>query len=141
MPTTTTRPRPLDVTGFRTVRRLLGGYLAIGVLALAATIALRHHPAEVDPAVWTRGIIVVVTAALLLAFAVRAGHGSRPAFRRLRVISVVTTVAIAAIVALPGTFPLWMRLEQGACGLLMLAVAVLTNGRRLRSGFAAAARG
>jgi hypothetical protein len=120
---------------YRTVRLLLGGYLALGVAALAATVLLRHHPAEVTSAVWTRTVVVVVTAVLLLAVAGRAAHGSAGALRRLRIISAVTTAAIAVIVALPGAFPAWLRVEQAACGLLMLGVAVLTN--RPRSGLTA----
>ena len=45
--------------------------------------------------------------------------------------------AIAVIIALPGTFPLWMKIVQGVCGLILLGVVVIVNGRRLRSLFAA----
>jgi hypothetical protein len=45
--------------------------------------------------------------------------------------------AIAVIIALPGTFPLWMKIEQGVCGLILLGVVVIVNGRHLRSLFAA----
>jgi hypothetical protein len=31
----------------------------------------------------------------------------------------------------------WLRIEQAVCGLLLLGVAVLVNGRELRSRFAA----
>jgi hypothetical protein len=55
---------------------------------------------------------------------------------RLRIISIVTTVAIVVIVALPGTFPVWLKIEQSACGVLMLGVALLANGRTARSRFA-----
>ena len=30
-------------------------------------------------------------------------------------------IAIAVIIALPGTFPLWMKLEQAVCGLLLIS--------------------
>jgi hypothetical protein len=126
------RARP----AFRAVRRLLGAYLALSVATLTAVVLRRDHPAEVNSAVWTRTVIVVATAALLIAFAARAARGSRGAYRRLRIISVVTVLAIAAIVALPGPFPLWLRLEQSAAGLVMLAVAAVTNGPRLRAAFA-----
>ena len=46
-------------------------------------------------------------------------------------------VAIAVIIALPGTFPLWMKIEQGVCGLILIGVAVIVNGRHMRSLFAA----
>lgn len=119
-------------TSIRTLHRLLVAYLAISVATLVAIVVLRNHPAIVTAAVWTRAIIVVVTAILLILFTARAGRGSRGALRRLRVVSVITPVAIAVIIALPGTFPLWMKIEQGVCGLLMIAVAVLANGRSLR---------
>jgi hypothetical protein len=35
--------------------------------------------------------------------------------------------------ALPGTFPLWMKVEQGVCGFLLPGVIGIVNGRRLRS--------
>lgn len=43
--------------------------------------------------------------------------------------------AIAAIIALPGPFPLWMKIEQGVCGLLLIGVTVtvIVNSKCLRS--------
>jgi hypothetical protein len=38
--------------------------------------------------------------------------------------------------AIPGDFPLWMKLEQGVCGLLLLGVVATVNGKHLRSVFA-----
>jgi hypothetical protein len=45
-------------------------------------------------------------------------------------------VAIAVILAIPSDFPLWFKIEQGVCGLLLLGVVAITNGRQLRSVFA-----
>jgi len=45
-------------------------------------------------------------------------------------------VAVVVIVALPGTFPVWLKIEQSACGALLLGVVLLVNGRQLRSEFA-----
>jgi hypothetical protein len=42
-------------------------------------------------------------------------------------------VAIAAIISVPGKFPLWMKVEQGVCGLLLIGVVVVVNGGHLRS--------
>jgi uncharacterized membrane protein len=128
---------PRIVRAFRTIRRLLQAYLAVSVVTLLAIVAMRDDAAEVNQAAWTRAIIVVVTAVVMLRFAARAAQGSRAAYRRLRIIAVVTPIVIAAIVALPGTFPLWLKGEQGICGLIMAGVAVVANGRRLR-GLAAA---
>jgi hypothetical protein len=87
-------------------------------------------------AVWTHGIIVTAGAAAVFAAAVRAAHGSRWAYRRLQVASVLLVTAVVAVIVLPG-FPVWMKAEQGVAGLCMIAVAVLVNGSRLRSLIAA----
>ncbi len=128
---------PHTLEAFGNIRRLIFGYLGISVLALVAIVLLRNDSADVNSAVWTRAIIVVITAVLLLIFTARAAAGSRGAYRRLRIISIITPVAIACIIALPGTFPLWMKIEQGVCGLVMIAVARAANGKHLRALFGA----
>src|ERR1700753_2154311 len=65
---------------FRAIKRLLLGYLGIGIAALVAVILLRNHPAEVNGAAWVRSIIVVATALLLLCADTLAGRGSRGAY-------------------------------------------------------------
>jgi O-antigen/teichoic acid export membrane protein len=126
---------PRSVSALRSVQLLVGGYLAISVLTLIAIIALRNDAGVVNAAVWTRGTIVVVSALLTFAFARRAARGSRKGYLRLRIVSAVMLVAIVVIVSLPGTFPVWMKCEQAICGLLLLSVAVVVNGRHLRSVF------
>jgi hypothetical protein len=123
-------------TALRRIRLLVATYLGISVLTLVAVVLLRHRPGVVNDAVWIRGMIVVASALLTFAFTVRAARGSRRAFRRLRLISAIMMVAIAVIVALPGTFPVWMKLEQGVCGLLLLGVVLMVNGKHLRAAFA-----
>jgi hypothetical protein len=126
-----------SVASLRTVTALVGTYLAISVLTLGAIILFRDNPAIVNTAVWIRGTIVVASAAVLFLSARRASSGAPRAFLRVRLISAIMLVAIVVIIALPGTFPLWMKLEQAVCGLLLLVVVILVNGRRLRSFFAA----
>lgn len=128
---------PRTRTALRTVTLLVGGYLTISALTIIAVIVLRNDPAIVNTAVWIRGTIVVATAVLMFSFALRAGRGSRRAFLRLRIVSAIMVVAIAVIIAIPGTFPLWMKLEQALCGLILLVVVALVNGPHLRSVFAA----
>ena len=126
---------PRSIAAFRNVQLLVITYLALSVLTLAAIIALRNDAAAVNSAVWTRGSIVVASALLTFAFARRAARGSKKGYLRLRIVSAVMLVAIVVIVALPGTFPLWMKFEQGVCGLLLLGVALIVNGKHLRSVF------
>ncbi|WP_328455792.1 MULTISPECIES: hypothetical protein [unclassified Amycolatopsis] len=122
---------------FRRVLALIGTYLAVSVLTLGVIVLFRDNPTMVTDAVWVRATIVVGSALLTLSFARRAARGSTKAFLRLRIVSAVMLVAVAVIVALPGAFPVWLRIEQAVCGLLLLGVAVLVNGRELRSRFAA----
>jgi hypothetical protein len=119
----------------RPVKLLAGCYLALSVATLVAVVLLRHHAGIVDDAVWTRTVIVVGSAALTCAFAAGAARGSRRAFLRLRIVTAVMTVAVAVIVALPGLFPVWLRVEQSVCGLLLLTAVLLVNGRDMRALF------
>jgi hypothetical protein len=66
---------PASRNPFRVIKRLLLGYLGVGVAALVAVILLRNHPAEVNGPAWARSIIVVATALILLSAATLAGRG------------------------------------------------------------------
>ena len=123
-------------SALRTVTALVGSYLGLSIVTLIAIIAFRANPSMVNAAVWIRGSIVVASAALMFVFARRASGGAQRSFLRVRLISGIMLVAIVVIIALPGTFPLWMKCEQAACGILLLIVVILVNGRRLRSFFA-----
>lgn len=129
--------RPGTAAVFHKIKLLLGGYLGISVLALGAIVLMRNHTAEVNSSVWGQGIAVAASALGAFIVAGRAAHGSRGAYRRLRILSVVVVAAVAVKIALPGVFPLWVKAELGVAGLLMAGVAVLANSSRLRSQFAA----
>lgn len=135
--TRTSTDRPGTQQVLRGAKRLVGAYAGVSVLTLAAIVLLRNHPGAVNSAVWTRGVIVVASSLLTFSFAVRAARGSRRALLRLRIVSAVMVAAIAAIVSLPGTFPVWMKIDQGFCGALLIGVVALVNGRRVRAQFAA----
>jgi hypothetical protein len=128
---------PRSLAAFRTVRNLVAAYVGLSLFTLAAIVLLRDHTSIVNAAVWIRGTLVCLSALLTLAFTVRTARGSRGAYRRLRIISAVIVVAIAVIISLPGTFPLWLKVEQGVCGVLLIGVTVILNGRHLRTLFAA----
>ncbi|WP_432834550.1 hypothetical protein [Dactylosporangium sp. CA-092794] len=114
----------------RTPRLLAAGYLVLSLATLAVIVALRHHPGVVTDAVWVRATIVAASAVVTNVLAARGQA------RRLRIFAIVMVIAITVIVAIPGLFPLWLKLEQVACGLLLLGV-VLTLPRKLRGGQAA----
>ncbi|GAA3285954.1 hypothetical protein Dvina_03555 [Dactylosporangium vinaceum] len=106
-----------------TPRLLTAGYLTLSVAALVLAYVLRHHPDLVTDAVWVRGSLVVASAVVANVLAWRGD------VRRLRIVAIVMTVAIAVVVSIPGLFPVWLRIEQVLCGLLLLGV-VLTLPRR-----------
>jgi hypothetical protein len=125
------------ITAFRSTKLLVGAYLTVSVLTLVAIVLLRNDTAAVNDAVWVRGTIVVLSALLTFLFTRGAARGSRRMYLRLRIVSAIMVVAIAVIIALPGTFPMWLKIEQGFCGLLLIGVVALVNGKQVRSSFAA----
>jgi hypothetical protein len=134
---TVTLDHPRSQRAFRIVKLLIGGYLAISVLTLVAILLMRNDAKLVNAAVWIRGTIVVASALLMTSFAVRAARGFARAYRRLRIVSAAMVVAIGVVIALPGTFPAWMKIEQAVCGALLVGVAMVAHSRQVRSLFAA----
>jgi hypothetical protein len=130
--------QPRTRAAFRAIKVLVGCYAALSALTLVAAYVMRGDPALVTDVVWVRGAIVAITSVLTLAFVAGAARGRRKAYLRLRIVSAVMVVAIVVLVSLPGFLPVWMRVEQGVCGLLLAGVVVIVNGGRLRSLFAAA---
>lgn len=126
---------PRSQRAFRSVKVLVGCYLGISMLTLATVVVLRNNAAIVPASVWVRGSIVVVHAWVTLLFAIRAARGSRAGYILLRLSSAIMAVAVAVILAIPGDFPLWFKIEQGICGLLLLGVAAVVNGKQMRSTF------
>ncbi|MGW3993778.1 hypothetical protein ACWEF6_09835 [Amycolatopsis sp. NPDC004772] len=122
-----------ETAGFRPVLLLTGAYAGLSLLTFAVIVVFRDRPAVVTDAVWVRATIVVASSLLTFAFARCAARGPRKGLLRLRIFSAVMLVAIVVIVVLPGLFPLWLRIEQAACGLLLLGVTLLVNGRRRRT--------
>jgi hypothetical protein len=130
---------PRASAALRTIRVLVGCYLGLSALTLVVAALLGDDPVLVPDSVWVRGVIVLISSVLVNAFAARAARGSRGAWRRVWVFSAVMAVAIVVIIAIPGVFPVWMKIEQGVCGALLVAVVALARGRVLRTAFAAPA--
>jgi hypothetical protein len=115
--------RPRTTPAFRAVKWLVGGYLVLSMLTVAAIITLSNiAPSLVSPQAQVRGIIVAATSVLTFGFANRAAKGSPRALLRLRIAVAVILVAIGAVLLLL-PLPLWMIIEQAACAALLLATA------------------
>jgi hypothetical protein len=126
-PTSTVDDRSPQTTNrdFRAVKWLVGAYLILSMLTVAAIITFSDiAPTLGTPQAWVRGIIVAATSILTFVFARRAARGNPRALLRLRIVVAVILIAIAAVLLfLP--LPLWMFIEQVACGALLLATAVI----------------
>jgi hypothetical protein len=144
MTNTTAHPTELEPRAagvLRAIRVLISCYVGLSALTLVVAVLLGGDPDLVPDSVWIRGVIVLASSVLLAVFAARAARGSRSAWRRVWLFAAIMTVAIVVIVAIPGVFPVWMKLEQVACGALLFTVVVLARSRPLRTAFAAPARG
>jgi hypothetical protein len=109
-----------------TIGRLVDAYVVLAALALVVAELLHGHRA---PATRTHAIIVLVSGLLTRRFTAQALQGSRRALLRLRIVTIVVPVAIAVVIAIPGDFPIWMKLEQAVGFVLLAAVAALLNRR------------
>jgi predicted Na+-dependent transporter len=115
-----------------TARTLVACYVALSLLALVVLAILSTvAPHEAAIAAWVRGSIVAATGILMFVFATQAVRGSSRALLRWRIVVTVMVVAIAVVVSIPGLLPLWFLLEQVACGLLLLTVAILILPRKV----------
>ncbi|MEW9528221.1 hypothetical protein [Microbispora sp. NPDC049125] len=131
---------PRSRASFRTMKILVGCYIVLSVLTLVAAYVLRDDPRMVTDTVWVRGVIVAASSLLMFSFVAGTARGRGRAYLRLRIASALMVVAITVLVALPGFLPVWMRIEQGVCGLALLGVVLIANGGHLRSLFAAGQR-
>ncbi|WP_410563382.1 hypothetical protein [Amycolatopsis sp. cmx-4-61] len=116
---------------------LLGGYATVSVLTLVAIVVLSGHPDLVTDAVWVRGLILAIAAPITFALGVSMAKGSRNNHRRVRIITAVQVVAILVIEAIPGSFPIWFKIENGVCAALLIIVVLLTFAPSVRATFAA----
>lgn len=120
----------------RAAEVLLGGYAAVSVLTLLAIVVFGGNPAVVTDAVWIRGSIIAVASLVTCALGVSMARGSRSNYRRVRIIASAQAVAVIVIESVPGSFPVWFKIANGVCGVLLVIVVLLTSARTVRATFA-----
>jgi peptidoglycan/LPS O-acetylase OafA/YrhL len=106
--------------------------LGLCVLLLSVAFALRH---SISPAVWVRSTIILVVSLFMLLCGMQMRRGRRSAYVRAKWIAVLGTIGFVGVAALPGPFPTWMRIEQGAQALLFLTLAWMLTRPALASFF------
>jgi peptidoglycan/LPS O-acetylase OafA/YrhL len=87
---------------------------------LAVAFALRD---SIAPAVWVRSTIILVVSLFLSLCGRQMLNGRRGAYIRAKWIAALGAIGFVGVAALPGPFPAWMRIEQGAQALVFLALA------------------
>jgi len=121
------KPQTLTHPAANLIRLLVGGYVAISFGAIVALIALHYHPAQASQEAWVHGIIVAAMSLLMTRFAMGTIQGKDRMLLRLRITSTIMIIAIAITSAIPGDFPVWMKIEQSVCGLLLIALAFVLS--------------
>lgn len=91
--------------------------LCLALLSLA--FDLRHG---LSPAVWIRSTIILLVSLFMLLCGQQMRRGRRWAYVRAKWIAVLGSIGFVGVAGLPGPFPAWMRIEQGAQGLVFLAL-------------------
>ncbi|WP_158814127.1 acyltransferase [Methylocapsa sp. S129] len=94
--------------------------LGLCVLLLTVAFALRD---SIAPAVWVRSTIILIVSLFLLLCGKQMLRGRRWAYVRAKWIAALGAIGFVGVAALPGPFPAWMRIEQGAQALVFLALA------------------
>jgi hypothetical protein len=106
--------------------------LGLCISLLSVAFALRH---SISPAVWIRSTIILVVSLFMLLCGKQMRGGRRWAYVRAKWIAVLGTLGFIGVAALPGPFPAWMRIEQGAQALVFLALAWMLTRPALASFF------
>ncbi|MFG3114646.1 hypothetical protein ACGF4C_09635 [Streptomyces sp. NPDC048197] len=120
---------------FGTLKKLVAAYgaLSSAVLITVAVLAMTGHP--VTSFLWGRSGGVLASAAVIYWMTVLAARGTRWAYLRVRILSVLMPIVIVGVDLIPGICPPWFALIQAAAALPLAAAAFVSNGPRLRAAF------
>jgi|1186.fasta_scaffold39510_2 hypothetical protein len=120
---------------FGTVRKCvtLYGMICAIILGTVTVAAFTHH--SVSSFMWIRGVILLAIAPLLYRMAVQAAQGVRRSYERLETVTAILPIAVIVVDLIPGVCPTWYAAMQAICVLPLIAVAIMTRNRRLRSVF------
>ncbi|MEE4419308.1 hypothetical protein [Streptomyces bugieae] len=126
---------PRTRRAFGTAKKLVAAYgaLSAAVLITVAVLALTGH--QVTSFMWGRSGGVLASAAVIYWMTVLAARGTRWAYLRVRILSVLMPIVIVGIDMIPGVCPLWFALIQAVSAVPLAAAAFLSNGSQLRAAF------
>ena len=119
----------------RRIKSLVTVYCAFSAVVLVVVVILSVMGHAVSGFMWGRSAGMLTSALAAYWLTGLAQGGSRPAYLRVRIISVVVPIAVVALDSIPGALPLWFAALQIAGALALLPAAFIANGRKLRSAF------
>jgi hypothetical protein len=119
----------------RCVRWLVAAFIGTNLAALTINLVYAHSSGIVTEVTWTRTFILLGAGAVLLFFANGVGRGSFKSYLYVRIESAVLLVTVIVLVAIPGLLPGWMVVQQLVCGVLLLAITIVTSATPLRAAF------
>jgi hypothetical protein len=111
--------------GTKQAGALIAGYvvIALGTVVALAVLAAAA-PAQATSEAWGHAVIVAVFA-VLLPLRYRAARSGKPgAVRAVGIVAAVLLVVNVVEAALPGAFPVWMRIEMVVIAVLMAALVL-----------------
>lgn len=126
---------PRTQRAFGTAKNLVAAYGALGaaVLLTVAVLACTGH--SVTSFMWGRSGGVLASAAVIYWMTALAARGTRWAYLRVRILSVLMPIVIIGVDLIPGICPPWFALIQAVSALPLAAAAFVSNGPRLRAAF------
>jgi peptidoglycan/LPS O-acetylase OafA/YrhL len=94
--------------------------LVLCVSLISVAFALGH---SAPPALWVRSMIILIVSLFMVLCGMQMRRGRQWAYVRAKWIAILGSIGFVGVAALPGPFPAWMRIEQGAQALVFLALA------------------
>lgn len=125
---------------FGAVRKFVAAYGALSVAVLAVVVILSVNGGEVTSFMWGRTGGMFASAVVTYWLTVLAARGTRWAYTRVRIISVIVPIAIVAVDSIPGALPPWFVAMQIAGALTLVPTAFIVNRSELRAAFPKRAR-
>jgi hypothetical protein len=119
----------------RWVLGLVVAFIVANLASLAINLTYANTPGVTSEVTWTRTYILLGAGAVLLFFAIGVRRGSFKSYLYVRLESAILLVTVIVLVAIPGLLPGWMAAQQLVCGVLLLAITVVTSAPPMRHAF------
>jgi len=126
---------------FSKMKKFVIVYGALGLAVFTVVVLLSINGDKVSSFMWGRASGVFASAVVTYWLIGLAARGSRAAYIRVRIISVVVPIAIVVIDSIIlGALPAWFIAMQVVGALVLLPTAFIINRSELRAAFAKQAR-